>query len=277
MFEVLNSEIDKSINIVHKDDIGVYEARYVQRENPIIYVSSMYGCNQQCSFCHLTTTKQTNATMLTQQQILQQVLNVYSKIPSGFTNLSINFMARGDALLNDSINGELLVLISSMLPKDINIRFKISTIFPRSTYLKWKNLSNRFGAIQPDIYWSCYSLNGKSKQQHMPNATDPLIVLPKLKLYQDETSKIPWIHHCFVPGLNDKIEDTLDIIALLDDYELFYKFNFIEYNDYYGSNPNYTNMINELLTVLQTQKYCVKSKLIDRVGNDVKASCGMFV
>ena len=140
----LVSEEDSSINyVVPSSDGGYFESRFVQRSNDyfIIYLSSHSGCNQACRFCHLTQTKQTNMVQATFDDYLLQVqtaLDHWTKNKAILVNpekIHVNFMARGEPLLNETVVNnwdDLSANISNLIVSatgNHNVHFKISTIF----------------------------------------------------------------------------------------------------------------------------------------------------
>ena len=113
----LKSALDLSQNFILKAarQKGHLECRYVRRENAkvAVYVSSHYGCNMGCQFCHLTHMGKEHTTMknasfddyVTQfRTVLNYTKEEEEKDPSLLVSrINVNFMARGDALANSTI------------------------------------------------------------------------------------------------------------------------------------------------------------------------------
>ena len=80
-------------------------------EDVNVYVSSHSGCNQACRFCHLTATKQVGMSPAALDDLLTQVDAVFGyydqQIRTGSQppaqRVNINWMARGEPLLNDTL------------------------------------------------------------------------------------------------------------------------------------------------------------------------------
>ena len=89
------------------------EARFVRRTDDYfaVYVSSHSGCNQACRFCHLTATKQVGMSPAALDDLLTQADAVFGyydqQIRTGSQpraqRVNINWMARGEPLLNDTL------------------------------------------------------------------------------------------------------------------------------------------------------------------------------
>src|SRR5215470_2065768 len=99
-----HSELDASVNWVHRVDVGAIEARFVRRraDTVVIYLSSQTGCSQACRMCHLTATRQTDHRDVTLDEYVAQaevVLEHYQRVEPART-VHFNFMARGEPLLN---------------------------------------------------------------------------------------------------------------------------------------------------------------------------------
>lgn len=126
--QILKSKIDDSINWVTKTDVGYLEARFVRRKSKLIaYVSSQTGCVQACRMCHLTSTGQTAHRNASAKEIVDQAKQALRYINTReryAKSIHINFMARGEPLLNDQlldnwneISTELKNYVVSCLPR----------------------------------------------------------------------------------------------------------------------------------------------------------------
>lgn len=76
---VLNSTQDRSVNFVEQQLTGFLESRFVRKCDDyfIAYLSSQTGCNRGCTFCHLTTTGQTEFVDSTHNDFVGQALQVF--------------------------------------------------------------------------------------------------------------------------------------------------------------------------------------------------------
>lgn len=283
----LFSNIDASVNIVETALTGFIEARFVRKVDDYIicYLSSQTGCNRGCKFCHLTATKQTKLLNSTRQDYMLQAINVIKhydnqKLDPNFVYAKVchfNFMARGEVLDNsnflleaDSILYDLGKIANAY---GLSSKFNLSTIFPKS--FSDKCLVETFKVIHPTIYWSFYSGREGFRRYWMPNALPLDEIIPKLKKYQAYSKKKIKIHHCFIEGENDSVEDIKLMIHKLSDLD--WEFNLVRYNPYSSEQGRETSeeRLRELLEVLKDSS--INAKMIPRVGFDVKASCGTFI
>ena len=279
---ILESQEDNSVNWVDKKESGFFEARYVRRYNHYfsLYLSSQTGCDQACRQCHLTATKQTKAVNARRRDILnqaQQVLTHY-RIQEPARMVHYNFMARGEPLLNPTVNDRLLVDLGEMARSlDLSSRFCISTIMPRE--LSDKRLSQRFLYTQPDFYYSLHSLNPSFRKKWLPKAMEVNQALDMFVQWQRDTGKLIKLHWAYIKGENDSVEDTEAIAEKIIQKNLRVNINIVRYNPFsakYGEESPFSTIsrnANFLANNLPTSNV----KIISRVGMDVKASCGTFV
>lgn len=279
----LVSAEDQSVNYVENADAGFFEARYVRRKTNyfITYLSSQTGCNRGCKFCHLTAMGQTAYKNSTSEDFLRQanhVFNHYKTQPKA-REVNFNFMSRGEALANPNLVENSHLILSGLqnlaLENNLSAKFNISTIMPKT--LK-QDLVSIFKGIQPTIYYSLYSLNEEFRKEWMPGAMNPLVALDQLKDYQKVTNKIINLHYAFIKDQNDSVEDLEKIVEAVNSRDLLCNFNIVRYNPF--SKDQGQESSDE--TVRRNYEYLDKHivgrvKVIDRVGFDVKASCGMFV
>ena len=282
--QVLNSNIDQSINFVEDQLIGFLESRFVRKcdEYFICYLSSQTGCNRGCTFCHLTATGQTTFTDADQNDYTSQAMRVMrhykdQKVKAKYVHY--NFMARGEALANQNFLNQadhILWALGDMAAREkLGVKFNVSTIMPRT--LK-KSLVDIFKVIHPTIYYSLYSCKDEFRNKWMPGAMPVDDAMTLLKEYQEFSKKKIKIHHAFIKNTNDSVEDMIDMVKLIDRHNLDVEFNLVRYNpaspEQGEESPDH---------IIERNIKIIKSnldgnvKIIQRVGFDAKASCGMFV
>lgn len=280
---VLKSQQDNSVNFITKKEIGYLEARYVRRHKDyfVTYLSSQTGCNRGCKFCHLTTTDQTkflNADFKDYLFQAQKVMEYYYSQEKA-DEVNFNFMSRGEALANPHLieNGyEIFNGLSQLsINNDLSPKFNLSTIMPKT--LKG-DLYKIFRGFTPTIYYSLYSTNDSFREKWMPGAMDVDKALKQLKRYQNVSNKIINIHYAFIKGENDSEKDVLDVIESLNKENLICNFNVVRYNPFSQEQGEESSedVINRN-TLLLANHLKGHVKIINRVGFDVKASCGMFI
>lgn len=288
LIKSLSSQQDWSVNFIFDN---MLEARYVRRTNDyfIVYLSSHNGCNKACRFCHLTQTGQTSFDSTEFEHYLlqaQTVLDYYKgKINQhgAAQKVNFNFMARGEPLANNVLVSNAPALFDALeeMTKELNltVQFNISTIMPQE--VKETCLEDIFKDCKQShsIYYSLYSVNPDFRRRWLPKAIGVDDALIQIKNWQNRTKQQAAIHWAFIKGQNDSKQDIEQIIAKLDYYKINAKFNLVRYNPYsdaQGQESDETtlqenfNMLNEYLNN-------PSSRIVPRVGFDVKASCGMFI
>ena len=291
-FIVEHSQCDRSVNhILPTEDGGMLECRFVQRTDNyfIIYVSSHTGCNKSCRFCHLTATKQTmmrDATFSDYLAQVQEVLHTYQQrrkegLPA-VSKIHVNFMSRGEALANQVLlhqGKELFLAMEKMInevePK-AEVHFLVSSIIPSEFTQDLKVVLNHPRAY---LYYSLYSLNPMFRKRWVPKAMDPYKALDLLQKYQQETKQRVVLHWAFIAGQNDQEEDVNHIIEEVLKRDLKVKFNLVRYNphDLRHGEETKESVLQERFDALKKAFGDEESRIVPRVGMDVKASCGMFV
>lgn len=285
--ETLHSAIDSSVNFVWKIDNGeALEARYVRRHEDYVacYLSTQTACAQACRMCHLTATGQNFPRDADFEQIAEQartVIDYYHSQPRAKA-VHFNFMARGEplaskVLLEDS--QELFLLLGEMAQESGLVpRFLISTIMPETLD---KPLIELFPIVHPEIYYSLYSLRPEFRKRWLPRAMDPFEALSQLANWQAYTKKVVRIHHALIAGENDSVEDAGNIRAAVEGAFLRADYTLVRYNP--PSEKAGVESINykEYAEALAGDNWLgvglPRVKVIDRVGPDVAASCGMFI
>lgn len=276
----LVSEEDSSINyVIPCDDGGYFESRFVQRTSDymIVYLSSHSGCNQACRMCHLTQTGQTMMTPATLKDYVEQAKRVLDDIDldtkrkSGMTKVKFSFMARGEPLLNPTIVNDWSKLrraLKELVPPYFDVEFCISTIMPEDFE---GSLSKIFTQRDVVIYYSIYSANDDFRKKWLGKAKDYRVALSYLNYYSKKQMGRVKFHSAFIKGQNDSKKDVEDLFhALLINYTDHPDFNIVRYNPYSPKQGEESQRLGWIAERL-------RAKIITRVGQDVKASCGMFV
>lgn len=275
--EILRSDLDQSVNFIEQHLIGFTESRYVRRVDDyfIAYLSSQTGCNRGCAFCHLTATDQTRSLDCTHDDFMDQARNIMSHYakdrPARYMHW--NFMARGEPLANRIFTEEsqeiLMDLGKLSLDHGVKPKFNISTIMPMTMR---RRLIDMFPIVTPTIYFSMYSADDAWRKRWMPAAMPLDEALEQLKEYQSISKKTIKVHGAFIKGENDSPDHICAMIDKLLDLNV--EFNIVRYNPL---TPEQGEESPELLSIQCYLNNRFPTKIIPRVGFDVKASCGMFV
>lgn len=286
-FQEIRSKIDRSVNFTAGFGKGVLEARYVRRceDYFIAYLSSQSGCRLACRFCHLTRTRQTSFDQAGVPDLLSQLDRVLShhrhdETPS--PRMNVNFMARGDALMNPVVAGgdpDFFIPAVEMaqaagVPE---VMFNVSSIFPKEA--AGVDLVTAYGDHPVTLFWSLYSLNPHFRKRWLPKAEEPEAVFRKLRDFQDRTRHPVVLHWALIEGENDTDEDFRLIREAVSDHGLRARLNLVRYNPadegtgQEASESRYEAAMGSISPVMTVPG----SRIVPRVGYDVKASCGMFV
>lgn len=286
--QTLHSEQDKSVNFVFDNWL---EARFVRRTQDyfIIYLSSHDGCNKACRFCHLTQSGQTsfNETSLedylTQAKVVMDYYKSIKQTQGAAQRVNFNFMARGEPLANSVMLTQAKDLFSGLenLAKEegLEAHMNISSIFPKE--LETVNLEQVFQDVTQNygIYYSLYSVQADFRRRWLPKAMDYQLALKKLEQLQKTHGTKVAFHWAFIKDENDTEQALENLLEVLSHYEIKAKFNLVRYNPYsekQGIESDETTLqtnFNKINVFLNNPQ----SRIVPRVGFDVKASCGMFV
>ncbi len=282
MWQTKHSQLDASVNFSRPLGTSIVECRFVQRDPTqiIAYLSSHAGCLQACRFCHLTATGQTDETPVDLQGFcdqLQAVLDYWGPRRTGEERtININWMARGEPLNNPTIvcqwNQLYERLEQLVAPYGLKIKANISTIMPK---VFQRSLVNAFeGPSKPNIYYSLYSLNEDFRRRWIPKARAPLSVVEDLKAFVVSGGNLV-IHQAFIRDQNDEISDIFKLSQFVKDHFPTAKINTVRYNPFSEKHGEESTSLEEIQIIFEEDGHMVQ--LVPRVGEDVAASCGMFL
>jgi adenine C2-methylase RlmN of 23S rRNA A2503 and tRNA A37 len=284
---VLQSGLDVSVNFVREGPFpGKIEARYVRRKPEvfIVYLSSQTGCAKACRMCHLTQSGQTDFEDVPIDGYFQQadeVLEWYDRLNQPARIAHFNFMARGEVFANQYVHADaerlLIGLGQRATSRGLVPVFKFSTIMPQE--MAEVALADLFGAFSPDIYYSIYSVDPRFRRRWLPKAMDAELALAKLYDYQRIARKVPVLHWAFIEGENSDEASVAHLCDAVNAAGLRVDVNIVRYNPYserQGVEPS-IEVIEAHRRLLMDRLQGSRVQIVDRVGFDVKASCGMFV
>ena len=277
--KTITSATDQSKNfIIPSRDGGFFEARYVRRkpEYFICYLSSHSGCSRGCDHCWLTATKQTMMKPARGPEFDEQLDQVFMHYRSQEEAkiVHFNFMARGEPLDNNYIEGDFLAGLAQDAISEHGLcpKINISTIMPKN--MVW-NLADRFSAYYPTIYYSLYSMSQEFRNQWLPGAMDPSEALDELAEYQQISQKIIRIHGAFIKGENDTPGDIDAMIEAIKSRRIMAKMNIVRFNPPEGME--YEESDNLWNIEIQFNEAGIPCKTVPRVDRATFASCGQFI
>lgn len=265
------------------------ESRLVRRvgEKLICYLSSHSGCAYSCRFCHLTATRQTMMTPVTLDGYCEQadvVMREYDrKLQRGeeaSTFMHYNFMARGEALANPTLlfsSSRLFDRLNELSEKrGLDCKYLVSSIIPRDFE---GDLSKILANPSSRLYYSLYSMEPAFRKRWLPKAMDPDKALDLIAEYQVKTNQPVALHWAFIAGQNDSDEQIDKILTAVSQRDIKAKFNLVRYNphDQRHGNESGEDIIQRLFEKISSSLSLPGSRIVPRVGFDVKASCGMFL
>jgi 23S rRNA (adenine2503-C2)-methyltransferase len=278
----LISQLDASVNFVTPSrDGGFYESRFVYRGTDyfICYLSSHSGCALGCKMCHLTSTGQTMMRPATIPDYIMQADKVLAHAIEHHPNIrrvTFSFMARGEPLANPTILGRSTELFTQLAELALEVlgpvavNFSVSTVMPNRV-----DLTQIFPVIHPRIYFSAYSADDDIRKYLVPNGIPFREAADRVLDYVKSTGKMAVLHGAFIEGVNDNIKHVIQMAMAF--HGGLVGANIVRYNPP-DSSTRETSLEN-LLQIERVYQDWLKGpvKLVERVGFDVKASCGMFV
>ena len=287
VMRILQSQEDQSVNFVRPAmEGGFFESRYVRRSASYfaLYLSSQSGCAHHCRMCHLTASRQLSEVNASCADYTEQAMSVfkwYDNHGARAEAVHFNFMARGEPLANTELLRSNRQVYSDLFgladERGLIPRFLISTIMPQSVMAT--DLARAFAAMQPEIYYSIYSLDASFRRRWLPKAMPPQDALGMLAAYQQKTRRLVKLHWAFIEGENDREQDIVQIAGAVKESGIHADINIVRYNPFserFGRESGEPTIAKNV-QLLQSLLPAVRVKVIPRVGRDVKASCGMFI
>lgn len=281
------SRVDASVNWTRPTpDGGMHECRYVRRSPDyfIAYLSSHSGCRHACRFCHLTQTGQTmfaQASVVQLQGQLDQVLAHYDRGQPRAMRLNVNFMARGEPLSNRALMADFdrfaRFAKRQSDARGLELKINVSTIMPEDA--GDLDLFSSFRDAPVVLYWSLYSLDPSFRRRWLPRAQDPQRAMDRLLDWQRRAGGRVVLHWALIEGENDQDETFGEISDFVRASGLEAKLNLVRYNPFSArtgaeaGEDRYAAALKRIGGGLSVPG----SKVVSRVGFDVKASCGMFM
>jgi 23S rRNA (adenine2503-C2)-methyltransferase len=189
-----------------------------------------------------------------------------------------NFMARGEPLSNPIVldkSAELYAGLANLKPA-LEPKFLISSIIPEDFQ---GNLSHILSHPGARLYYSLYSMDKDFRRRWLPRAMDPNKALDKIADYQHDGGAEIALHRAFIEGENDSEKQLEDILKAVSDRQIKAKFNLVRYNPYdtrRGREPE-EDRLKTLFNIMAGSLTGISSRIVPKVGYDIKASCGMFM
>jgi 23S rRNA (adenine2503-C2)-methyltransferase len=288
---ILRSRQDASVNFVSdSSDGGFFESRFVQRTSDyfISYLSSHTGCKHACRFCHLTATGQTMMTPATiedyVEQARQSLAPAREQLEAGELRAKrahFNFMARGEALSNAQFVDRSQELFDALAHETDGLgvertRFLVSSILPHDFS---GDLSKVLADERSILYYSLYSVDPDFRRRWLPRAMPAPKALDLIAEMQAKIGRDVALHWAFIEGQNDSVESVERVLEEVTSRGIRAKFNLVRYNPHdqrHGVEPNEEHL-QSLFKIIAERLGHPGSRIVPRVGKDVKASCGMFV
>jgi 23S rRNA (adenine2503-C2)-methyltransferase len=285
---VIRAEEDESVNFVTIGGRGTFEARYVRRteEYMIAYLSSHTGCDRSCRFCHLTATGQTSMSPATVDDYGDQISTVLAHHDTRTvrpTRMNVNFMARGEPMMNPVLRDpDLWNAFTAATSKRAaasgieDVRYNVSSIMPA---VNGPSIPEAIGHEGVTLYYSLYSMRRAFRRRWLPKAMDPVRALDDLAAWQDLTGNPVVLHWAFIEGENDDEGTIAEIVEAVRTSGLRPRFNAVRYNPFderRGREPS-LEVVERCFAALAEAFGDPSSRIVPRVGYSAKASCGMFV
>lgn len=277
--EKIKSSLDKTVKYVFRLNDGVImETSYIDNGTgkDIICVSSQTMCSMGCSFCHLTDyVGKVKLRNMNFSEIIESVDFIYRDL--NLVNnrlLLVSYMGMGEAVMNSD---NVLISMKKLMQSYENIRFGMATSLPKG---KWKNFIKiaevvKESKIPLKIHLSLHYTRDLQRNEFMPGSLNIKPSISALEFYHQITGNPVEIHYTLIKGQNDTIEDSWNLISLIENREIpvkFLRFSPKENDDNEETDKKRISYFREKL-----EESGIKTEYYEPPGFDVAASCGMFL
>lgn len=220
------------------------------------------------------------------EQMKQSLATYQQRVEQGLIppaqRLHVNFMARGEPLHNPAMLNTSQHLFAKLeqeaknIQHDLDVHFLVSSILPNTFDGRLEDI---LAHPQSYLYYSLYSLNPAFRKRWLPKALDPRHGLDLCAQYQQKTQQRITLHWAFIANQNDHLDDVEAMLEAVQERGLKAKFNLVRYNphDVRHGQETQEDKLHEIFDLIKKRLGDEESRIVPRVGFDVKASCGMFV
>lgn len=221
------------------------------------------------------------ATLLTREQMIAQAEQVLNESNfAGAKLVHFNFMARGEPLSNPAVDATLFKGLKVLAQeRGLDCRIKISTILPLDTItVDGRNLWDE-DTPPVDLYYSLYSIDASWRRRWIPKAKAPTEALAWLRRYQQASGNRVILHWALIDGENDDLEGAKAAFDMAKAAGVSFDFNLVRYNPANDKSREASEMDIEDFMKLAANAVSgsQRARMVNRVGFDVAASCGMFL
>ncbi|MED6167603.1 hypothetical protein PIB30_004412 [Stylosanthes scabra] len=231
-------------------------------------VSSQVGCPLRCSFC--ATGKGGFARNLRSHEIVEQVMAIEEVFNRRVTN--VVFMGMGEPMLNLKA----VLEAHRCLNKDIQIGQRMMTISTVGVPNTLKKLASH--KLQSTLAVSLHAPNQKLREKIVPSAKSyPLNALMKdCREYYRETNRRVSFEYALLAGINDSVDNAVELAKLLHEWGPGYHVNLIPFNPIEGSEYRrpYKKAVQAFAAALESNKITVSVR--QTRGLDANAACGQL-
>ncbi|KAL0720737.1 hypothetical protein Bca4012_035336 [Brassica carinata] len=238
-------------------------------------VSSQVGCPLRCSFC--ATGKGGFSRNLQRHEIIEQVLAIEDVFKHRVTN--VVFMGMGEPMLNLKS----VLDAHRCLNKDIEIGQRMITISTVGVPNTIKKLASH--KLQSTLAVSLHAPNQSLREKIVPSAKAyPLEAIMKdCRDYFQETNRRVSFEYALLglinddaAGVNDSVENALELAELLREWGKTYHVNLIPYNPIEGSEYKrpYKKAVLAFAAALESRK--ITASVRQTRGLEANAACGQL-